>query len=78
MPYKSVSDLPDSVKEKYNKREQKAFLETFNSAYDEYNGDEGRAFSTAYTSANNVKKKRKGRKKASKLAEFLENISDEE
>lgn len=36
MPYKSVSELPDSVKENLPKHAQEIYLKAFNSAYDEY------------------------------------------
>ena len=36
MPYKKVSDLPDSVKNNLPKHAQEIYLEAYNSAWDEY------------------------------------------
>ncbi len=44
MPYKSVSDLPEAQVDQYSPHQKKAFLEAFNDAYEEYGGDESRAF----------------------------------
>ena len=44
MPYKSVSDLPDAQTDQYNAHQKEAFLKAFNSAYEQYGGDESRAF----------------------------------
>jgi len=57
MPYKSVSDLPDNVKEKYDGTGQKAFLAAFNSCWKDHEGDEGRCFATGYSAANKSKAK---------------------
>jgi cation transport regulator len=51
MPYKSVSDLPMEQVDQYSRHQQHAFLEAFNNAYDEYDGDESRAFATAHAAA---------------------------
>ena len=42
MPYKSTSDLPDSVRDNLPKHAQEIYKEAFNSAFDEYKdrGDE--------------------------------------
>ena len=42
MPYQSVADLPDNVRDKLPKHAQDIYLEAFNSAYEEYQdrGDE--------------------------------------
>jgi cation transport regulator len=61
MPYKSINDLPDSVRGVLPKHAQEIFQEAFNSAYDEYKerGPEGReetAFRVAWAA---VKKKYK-------------------
>jgi cation transport regulator len=59
MPYKSISDLPDNVRDVLPKHAQEIFQEAFNSAFDEYKerGAEGReetAFKVAWSA---VKKK---------------------
>ena len=36
MPYKSISDLPDSVRDNVPKHAQEIYKEAFNSAWDEY------------------------------------------
>jgi cation transport regulator len=59
MPYKSISDLPDNVRDVLPKHAQEIFQEAFNSAFDEYKerGAEGReetAFKVAWAA---VKKK---------------------
>lgn len=48
MPYQSLSDLPDQVKDNLPKHGQEIYKEAFNSAYEQYKdpdkrrGDEGR------------------------------------
>lgn len=43
MPYASISDLPDSVRDNVPKHAQEIYKEAFNSAWDEYaDGDERR------------------------------------
>ena len=48
MPYKSISDLPDSVRDNVPKHAQEIYKEAFNNAWDEYadkderRGDESR------------------------------------
>ncbi len=51
MPYHTVADLPKAQTDQYNPHQKKAFLEAFNSAYDEYKGDEHRAFAVAHAAA---------------------------
>ena len=51
MPYKSVSDLPEAQTDQYNAHQKEAFLKAFNSAYEQYGGDESRAFAVAHTAA---------------------------
>ncbi len=51
MPYKSVSDLPEAQVDQYSPHQKKAFLEAFNNAYEEYGGDESRAFAVAHSAA---------------------------
>ncbi len=51
MPYRTIADLPEAQTDQYNPHQKKAFLEAFNHAFDEYGGDEGRAFAVAHTAA---------------------------
>jgi cation transport regulator len=51
MPYRSVAELPDAQVDQYSTHQKHAFLEAFNNAYDEYGGDESRAFATAHAAA---------------------------
>jgi cation transport regulator len=48
MPYKSVDELHDSVRENLPRHAQEIFQATFNSAWTEYNQDEERAFRVAW------------------------------
>lgn len=51
MPYQNVKDLPKAQTDQYNAHQKKAFLEAFNNAYEQYEGDESRAFAVAHTAA---------------------------
>jgi cation transport regulator len=51
MPYRTLSDLPKEQVDQYSIHQKHAFLEAFNNAYDEYGGDESRAFATAHAAA---------------------------
>jgi cation transport regulator len=51
MPYNSVADLPKVQTDQYNPHQKEAFLKAFNSAYNEYGGDESRAFAVAHSAA---------------------------
>lgn len=51
MPYRTISDLPKDQVDQYSTHQKHAFLEAFNNAFDEYNGDESRAFATAHAAA---------------------------
>ena len=42
MPYQTVEDLPDTVRENLPKHAQDIFKETFNSAYEEYQNPDKR------------------------------------
>ena len=48
MPYASVSDLPESIRNALPAHGQSIFLSAFNSAYKEYNGDEQRTNAVAW------------------------------
>jgi cation transport regulator len=51
MPYHTVADLPKAQTDQYNAHQKQAFLKAFNSAFDEYHGDERRAFAVAHSAA---------------------------
>ena len=51
MPYHSVADLTKAQTDQYNAHQKDAFLKAFNNAYDEYGGDESRAFAVAHAAA---------------------------
>lgn len=48
MPYKSIDDLPESVRNHLPKHAQEIFLKAFDNAYEEYGHDEPRAFRVAW------------------------------
>lgn len=48
MPYSSIDDLPDSVKDNLPHHAQEIFKEAFNSAHKQY-GEEERAFRIAWS-----------------------------
>jgi cation transport regulator len=48
MPYKQIADLPNSVKERLPKHAQEIFRAAFNSALEEYEGEES-AFRVAWS-----------------------------
>lgn len=51
MPYSKISDLPQEQVDQYSEHQKHAFLKAFNNAYEEYDGDESRAFATAHAAA---------------------------
>jgi cation transport regulator len=51
MPYQTVNDLPKNQVDQYSAHQRKAFLEAFNNAYKQYDGDEHRAFAVAHSAA---------------------------
>lgn len=51
MPYSKVSDLPKSQVDQYTLHQKRAFLEAFNNAFEEYDGDEHHAFAVAHAAA---------------------------
>ena len=51
MPYRTVKELPEAQTDQYNAHQKEAFLKAFNSAFDQYDGDESRAFAVAHTAA---------------------------
>lgn len=50
MPYRTVSE-PTARAGQYRPPQKKAFLKAFYNAYEEYGGDEGRAFAVAHSAA---------------------------
>lgn len=62
MPYRKVSDLPEAQVDQYSTHQKHAFLEAFNNAYEEYDGDEGRAFATAHAAAQRAPQRKDDRK----------------
>ncbi|HEY2595279.1 MAG TPA: ChaB family protein [Chloroflexota bacterium] len=48
MPYGTNAELPDSVSAHLPEHAQDIFREAFNNAWQEYNGDEPRAFRVAW------------------------------
>jgi cation transport regulator len=48
MPYDTRSDLPDGVRDNLPAHAQDIYKEAFNSAWDEYDHDEGRAHRVAW------------------------------
>jgi len=63
MPYSKISDLPKSQVDQYSTHQKHAFLEAFNNAFKEYNGDESRAFATAHAAAQRAPKADEGARK---------------
>ena len=57
MPYKSISDLPQAQTDQYSQRQKEVFLKAFNNAYEEYGGDESRAFAVAHAAAKKAPQK---------------------
>lgn len=51
MPYRTVKDLPEAQVDQYNDHQKEAFLKAFNNAFDQYDGDESRAFAVAHSAA---------------------------
>jgi cation transport regulator len=56
MPYDKISDLPKSQVDQYSHHQKEAFLAAFNNAYEEYGGDESRAFAVAHAAAKKAPK----------------------
>ena len=61
MPYRTVSDLPEAQVDQYSTHQKHAFLEAFNNAYEEYGGDESRAFATAHAAAQRAPERKSDR-----------------
>ncbi len=57
MPYKSLSNLPDSVRENLPKHAQEIYRSAFNSAWEQYNHDEERAHKVAWAAVKKMYEK---------------------
>ncbi|MGE5224046.1 MAG: ChaB family protein [Omnitrophica WOR_2 bacterium] len=57
MPYKTVSELPDSVKDHLPKHAQEIWRAAYNNAMDEYGKDESRAARVAWAAVKHEYKK---------------------
>lgn len=53
MPYSSLRDLPESVKDNLPHHAQEIYQAAFNSAWDEYSHDEERAHRVAWAAVKN-------------------------
>ena len=53
MPYDSISDLPDSVKDNLPKHAQEIYQEAYNSAWEQYDHEEERAHKVAWGAVKN-------------------------
>jgi cation transport regulator len=53
MPYDSISDLPDSVKDNLPKHAQEIYQAAYNSAWEQYDHDEERAHKVAWSAVKN-------------------------
>jgi cation transport regulator len=53
MPYKNLSDLPDSVKDNVPKHAQEIYQAAYNSAWEQYDHDEERAHRVAWAAVKN-------------------------
>jgi cation transport regulator len=57
MPYDKLSDLPTAQVDQYSHHQKEGFLEAYNSAYKQYDGDESRAFAVAHAAAQRTPEK---------------------
>ena len=57
MPYDSIRDLPDSVRDNLPKHAQEIYKSAFNNAWEEYDQDEQRAHSVAWSAVKKSYKK---------------------
>jgi len=60
MPYDSIRELPDSVRENLPKHAQEIYKSAFNNAWEEYDHDEKRAHSVAWSAVKKSYKKDEG------------------
>lgn len=59
MLHKTLADIPAAQIDQYDTHQKHAFIEALNHAFDEYQGDEGKAYAVAHSAA-----KQAGRKEA--------------
>ena len=59
MPYKQITQLPDSVKNNLPKHAQEIYKEAFNPAEEQY-GEESRAHRVAWSAVEQVREERQG------------------
>jgi len=78
MPYSKLSELPPAVKE-CPKHAQEIFMAAFNAAFDQYKGDESKAFATAWAAVETKYHKDKdGKWIANKSEEIQEERNEED
>jgi cation transport regulator len=53
MPYRSISELPDSVKDNVPKHAQEIYQAAYNNAWEQYDHDEERAHRVAWAAVKN-------------------------
>jgi cation transport regulator len=58
MPYATIDDLPPGVRNHLPEHAQEIFVAAFNAAWDEYGGDEARAFRVAWAAVKKQYRKR--------------------
>lgn len=71
MPYATLSELPDAVK-KLPKHAQEIYMSAFNSAFKQYEGDEGKAHGTAWAAVKDKYKQNKDGRWVAKEAKVAE------
>lgn len=57
MPYDSIRELPDSVRDSLPKHAQEIYQSAFNNAWEEYDHDEQRAHQVAWSAVKETYKK---------------------
>ena len=53
MPYRSINELPDSVKDNVPKHAQEIYKEAYNGAWEQYDHEEERAHRVAWAAVKN-------------------------
>ncbi len=51
MPYETIDELPPDQVEQYSEEQKEAFRSSYNSALEEFGGDESRAIEIAHAAA---------------------------
>ena len=57
MPYKKLSDLPDSVRDNIPRHAQEIYLAAFNNAWEQYDHEEETAHKVAWAAVKNMYEK---------------------